>query len=533
MKKLLIVDDEPLVQIGLKSMLNWSDYDIEVCGTAVNGVQALELIEKYMPEIVISDIKMPVMDGLQLAKICHERYGRLPVFLILTSYEEFHLAQEALRYQVLDYLLKLELDPESLGASIKKAIAAVDTELAKREPKESNTSSVSVQAFHDKFFVRLLHNLFDSEEQFHMQRKNLNLSFDAPAYTVCHCEITSTALTNMELSKAISLYSSTIQMVKEIIEKQVSCTVIPLDMKHFAILFPLENLKNYKETLTEVLNKTFTMVFNYFNVQIPCSIGQPMESIFLVSESYQEARQTFRLITPQSPILFYEDVPAASTGKTIFNISLFKDEISKAFEEYDTEMLSTIFHQITDLLTNYPTRYLQALDAACNIMYLAISLLPDGENTVSQIFSVYPDGYRSIYRQTTTGQIVDWMNYLKDGLCAILEERKKTYKNHTVTSVKRYIADHIEERLSLNDVAASFGISPNYLSLLFKKYCETGFSEYISQMKIAKAKELMANGDYKIYEIADQLGFESAFYFSKVFKKVTGYSPRDYIQTKL
>ena len=117
-------------------------------------------------------------------------------------------------------------------------------------------------------------------------------------------------------------------------------------------------------------------------------------------------------------------------------------------------------------------------------------------------------------------------------MCTVLEERKKTYKNHIVANVQKYICEHIEERLTLNDVASVFNISPNYLSLLFKKYSEAGFSEYISQMKIARAKELMAEGNLKIYEIADRLGFESAFYFSKVFKKITGCTPRDYQQTK-
>ena len=97
--------------------------------------------------------------------------------------------------------------------------------------------------------------------------------------------------------------------------------------------------------------------------------------------------------------------------------------------------------------------------------------------------------------------------------------------------MQHYIVEHVEERLTLNNVASSFGVSPNYLSQLFKKYSEIGFSEYISQQKIARAKELMADGTLKIYEIAERLGFESAFYFSKVFKKVTGLSPRDYMQT--
>ena len=122
MYKLLIVDDEPLVQIGVSSMLDWNSYNITICGTASNGEIALHMIEEDMPDLVICDIKMPVMDGLQLLKYCRETYGELPVFLILTSYEEFQLAKEALKYGVLDYLVKLELDRDSLSTAVQKAL---------------------------------------------------------------------------------------------------------------------------------------------------------------------------------------------------------------------------------------------------------------------------------------------------------------------------------------------------------------------------------------------------------------------------
>src|SRR5690554_2761589 len=104
MIRLLIVYDEPLVQIGIKSMLDWGKLGIEICGTASNGQDALTLIEKFSPQIVIADIKMPIMDGLSLMQECRKRYGRLPLFIILTSYEEFHLAKQALSLHAADYL---------------------------------------------------------------------------------------------------------------------------------------------------------------------------------------------------------------------------------------------------------------------------------------------------------------------------------------------------------------------------------------------------------------------------------------------
>ena len=106
MYQLLIVDDEPLVQAGIRSMLNWNEMNIEICGTAMNGQAALKIIEEKSTDIVITDIKMPVMNGLDLAKTCRERYGdNCPYFIILTSYEDFQMARDALSYQVSDYLV--------------------------------------------------------------------------------------------------------------------------------------------------------------------------------------------------------------------------------------------------------------------------------------------------------------------------------------------------------------------------------------------------------------------------------------------
>lgn len=529
MIKLLIADDEPLVQIGLKSMLNWSDYGIEICATAINGAQALEMIEKYSPEIVITDIKMPVMTGLELAKICRERFGKLPLFIVLTSFEEFHLVKEALSYQVLDYLVKLELNKDVLEAVITKALKTLD-EMPERKNVSSMENDVSV--FQDKFFIRLLHNLFDDEEQLNRQAKDFGLDFSAPFYIPCHAQLLAPpTVTNQE--QLLSLYNSSLQMLREILGKTIPSYVIPLDLRYFCIILMPESLENIRSLSEQTFAHTFSMVHNYFSADILLTVGSVCSAPIQISESYQEARQIFPMLNDEQKLLFYEDVAREAPNKNAFNMALFKDDISKAFDEFDTETLSGIFKEITDLFTQYPTHYLQAIDAACNILYLAISLLPNGEETVSRIFSEFPDGYRSIYRQTTIEQVIEWLDFFGSHLCTCLEERKKTYKNHIVSNVQKYICAHIEERLSLNDIASVFNISPNYLSLLFKKYTDTGFSEYISQMKVARAKELMAEGNLKVYEIADKLGFESAFYFSKVFKKVTGYTPRDYQQLKL
>ena len=108
---ILLVDDEPLVLVGIQSMLKWEDYDAEIIGTARNGTQALEFIDHQMPDLVITDIKMPVMDGLQLMSAVREKYGRPPLFILLTSYEEYQYVKAAINQQAVDYLVKLDQCP--------------------------------------------------------------------------------------------------------------------------------------------------------------------------------------------------------------------------------------------------------------------------------------------------------------------------------------------------------------------------------------------------------------------------------------
>lgn len=532
MLKILIVDDEPLVQIGIKSMINWTDYGLEVCGTAVNGEAALALIREYAPEIVITDIKMPIMNGLDLIKACREEFGSIPLFIVLTSYEEFALIKQALTYQVVDYLIKLELDADTLGDCIRRTLERLE-ELKNSKAYKQSGGRPTLQSYHDKFFIRLLHNLFDSREQFEIQLQDLRLDFSGGAYLACHGEIHSDFAAHMDTSKQMNLYSSSLQIIQNILSKYLSCYVISLDKQHFAVVCLFSRKEDVDSGgIRSAMDNACAMAHNYFNVWLSIGIGSPVDDPMKISLSYQEARQAFGLADRQEPVVSFSQ-KGPSSCRSSFNIALFRNALTQAFEEFDTDVLHRTLTEITELFSANPDHYLQAMDGACNILYLALSLLPDGEDTLQEIFVSFPDGCRSIYRQKDVAQIIQWLIILRDGLCSILKSRRKTYKDHVVSNVQKYINSHIEERLTLNDVAAVFGLSPNYLSALFRKNCQIGFSEYITQKKISRAKALLLQEDLKIYEVAEQLGFESAFYFSKVFKKVEGISPREYVQNHI
>jgi two-component system response regulator YesN len=426
MIRLLIADDEPLVCVGLQSMLNWGDYGIEIAGTARNGQQAAEMIETLRPEIVITDIKMPLKTGLELAGECSRKYGKIPLFIILTSYEEFDFVRKALVFQAVDYLVKLELNQEALSASVKRALSMLE-ELRKTDDGAAGKSQGQIRELRDNFYFRLVNKLFESLEQFEALKEELEIVFHGSAFTVLTAEINTVLAAELAIrdspqvyqstnysERPGALYVSTTQMVREKLEKLFSCNMVILDTRHFIIVFCLEDLSTQRKLLEKELRKTIEMVHNYFNVRIRMALGCPVEDPFRLDESYLTARQAFEETSYDEPLRIFE---------------------------------------------------------------------------------------------------------------------RHGFQQQLIAGVREYIKQNLDTRLSLPEVADHFNLSPNYLSRLFTKFTGGSFVEYVTAEKITAAKSMLIRGEGPIYEIAEKLKFESAFYFSKVFKKVEGVSPREFLHS--
>lgn len=528
MIKLLIADDEPLVLVGMQSILDWNALGIELCATAHNGRQALQLIERHRPELVITDIKMPLMSGLELATACREKGDELPLFIMLTSYEEFSFVKEAMHLSAVDYLIKLELTAQNLQSAVEKALARIaQIKGDSGEAAGGASEGGSLLAFEEKFFVRLYSNLFESPAQFSRQAEALGLDFSADVYAVAACEIAN--VREMPTAQQLTLCTSAVKMVRDTLEKFGPCTVTALDMRHFNVLFPLTQTQAKDGAyLPRLMRTAVDTVQRYFSAQLLCGIGSPVQDAFTLSDSFHSARCLLALADTAQPVA--DTTQSAGVPEDLFDFSQFRSELAKAFEELDTAALHSSITHIVQLLAGHPSRHVQAKDAAFGLLYMTLTLLPDGEATLSHIFADTPDSYRCIYKFSGTAQCCAWMERLRDGLCENLRSEHNNYKRRVVTEVTEYIRQNLNRRLTLNEVAAAFSFSPNYLSQLFAKYAPCGFVETITREKIAAAKAMMIDSDRKIYEIAERLGYESAFYFSKVFKKETGLSPREYMQ---
>ena len=290
MFRVLLCDDEPLVLIGLQSMIAWAEYGLEVCGTVRNGEKAMEIIDKEKPDIVIADIKMPVKSGLELAEYCRNKYGDDIQFIILTGFEELEYLKQAIKLSVVDYLMKVELTSQTLVESLKKAsdklLALRNTEQKESSASKDLSSIASMQhIMRDKFFSRLLNHLFESEMQYNIQKDELHIDSNFQSFiAVC------VKINNEEIDeKPLALYASTVALVNETVQKYCVSHLVTLDTKNFVIIFCLDDDTKDKDVITfisNIMNKIQSIIKNYFSVILSVSIGNPVKNLYEISDSY-------------------------------------------------------------------------------------------------------------------------------------------------------------------------------------------------------------------------------------------------------
>ena len=531
MIKLLLADDEPLVLVGLKSMLNWDEFGITICGSARNGEQALELIEKEKPDLVIADIKMPLKTGLEVMEECSKKYNPPPLFIILTSFEEREYLRKAITLSAIEYLIKVELTPESLTQAITKAVNIINEQ--NRNDKKPDSFADDTKLFYDKFFIRLLNNLFENEEQFLTQKEELGINLNFPFFRACYCEMTG-IIDEKDLKGQLNVYNSSVQMVQETVSRLCPCFTVSLDLRHFSLILCFDSVEKARNDAKPLIERTGAIIHNYFSVQLKAACGTITEKAFSIGNSFYAARSAFSKKSSEDSYIYCDSfMKENEKSDQIFDLSIYKTNLAKAFEELDTDALNDTISQISDCFEMKSTLEIQAMDSACMLLYMALSFLPDGEKLISEIFEDEQDGYRSLYRKHTTLEITQWLEKFRAGLCQKIQNEKQKYKSGLIIKIKQYIEANIDKKLSLNKTADIFGISTNYLGQQFIKYADCPFNEYVNRAKIEEAKKLLRQNELKVYEIADRLGFESSFYFSKVFKKQCGVSPKEWVDSVL
>lgn len=538
MYRVMIVDDEPLILAGIASLLDWNEYGCEISGKAANGQQALKLMEEQKPDIVITDIKMPGMDGIGFMKAVKERGWDDVIFILLTNLEEFSLARQALSLGAVEYLVKMELTEEKLADSLK---LAMERREMKRKAEAAGTAvTVSREEAVRGYIEKLLTDggTFSggassgnaSEASAQNQGEGYDSCLRRPVLAIISFnygyEGFSSDFTREDQKKVISFAENIIeQMVKGYFDHSY---LVRRELNSLVLVMSTDGIEDYREQIRSLGEKIISVVKDYFEVSVSVAVSSRKESLGEFGALLYEAMSATNHYFYHSldPVVFYSEECETSARHTgSFHIGFLKKDLSQAVALNDSGRLEEILDQVACLLREHNPSRQQAVNACANLYFFLSSFFEDGEEPD---FPYEVNIMEKLGRLGTLGQIIQWINWFKEAVSGILERRRDTRVDKIAEMVREYVMEHYKERITLGQAAEALNISQGYLSTAFKKQSGESFTNYVSAIKIEKAKELIASHQYMMYEVSDLLGFDTPFYFSKVFKKVTGMSPKEY-----
>ncbi len=539
MYKLLIVDDEPLVQIGLKSMLNYGEMNISIVGVAKDGQTAVEMIRQHAPDIVMLDIKMPVYDGMEVMERVAKTTSAPPVYIILTSYEDFEYARSALRHGAHNYLLKIELSSEILHRALTEAIA----ELNKRRhfsALESGEDALPMRfPIVDNFFIRLLNNWFTGPKEIEEMMADLKIDFSGACYTAICFD-----LMEKDQKGSKQVLASTMQymlaIMQDVCGQFAKSFVIRWSFCSFAVTLALTEPPRWEDEDTPALNcvrHVQNMVYKYQNEHLLAAIGPVVQSVSDLPGSFMLSAALVKRCTGERAVLVHDRMAASQPQGKALDVPALQDDLAAAIGSYDTKKVEEIFTRIMDTAAGPGAQLEQAVAACASLVHVLIVSYGDWGRMLPNIFGegheTYYDLYYDLHMLKTLTQVREWLAAFQKGLCDFIQEDFKRNHHWLVPSIKKYIEEHYSAPLSLNEVARAFDISSGYISTVFRKYNDKGFSECVTQAKIRHAKEMLLKPDVTIHEVSEKLGYSDPYYFSKVFKRITGISPKDYLHRSI
>ena len=539
MLKIFLAEDEVIVRETIKRMIPWEDLGFELVGEAADGEMALPLLLRQKPDLLITDIKMPFMDGLTLAKVAKKEIPGLKV-VILSGYDDFNYAKQAINIGVEDYLLK----PITKNALIERL-----TEIRSRYEHEK-TQKEYYEKFHREmqayeknssrdFFEALVSGSMDMMEIYRRSEK-LGLDIVAEAYNVLIFTINCEEDFSGQREGYSEWEAESLELLEEFFSENTSAMLFRCNIFSYGVL-----IKGQKETIEENTRSCVSEIQRILDRkeqkrQWFVAAGEPVERLSQIQKSYYSASRAF-----SQRYLYDENI-------------LYYDEMASMEKKNVTEDDSTYLQKVD----------VNALNPVILQKFLSNGLLEETENFVKDYFyAIGQEPLESlVFRNYVTLNVrFSVMSFLKEIGCAtrtleqedtedVLSESSKSLenaiayaekiisqaialrdqnsgnKNRSIlkTAVDFIDSHYMEEDMSLNKAANAANVSANHFSALFSQNMGQTFIEYLTNLRMNKAKEYLRCTSMRSSEIAGEIGYKDAHYFSYLFKKTQGMTPSDY-----
>lgn len=514
--KVFLVEDEIVTREGIRDNVDWGAAGFEFCGEAPDGEMALPLIEESEPDVLITDIKMPFMDGLQLSKIVREHMPWVKI-IILSGHDEFEYAQSAVKLGVAEYLLK-PVSAKDLHQVLDNLSAMLDREKEEREKLKKIQSEIedNLVLTREKFLLKLVMGGVSSADAIE-QSQQLGLDIIAKYFIVVLIRI---ELCEHSLPFDYHEYQRVEKIVSEFAGNNLDVFVTKKDLEELVLLIKGDDLGQLGQEGRFLAELIRNEVESQTNCKIMIEIGSPQIRLGDIHRSFAEAlvKSKAGQSIPMRPQNNIEPVDFLKLDHgAIENYLKFG-----AIQDFD-DFFSTTIQPIGDIiLQSHLMRHYLIVD----IILTATQFVSDLGGKVEKLASDVQKIEDILNDTISLDQVKAEMNRI---FIVVLTFRNSLASHERVLvlqQAKSYIDIHFADpELKMNMVAQKFNISPSHFSTIFRQEIGVTFRDYVGKLKINRAKELLRTTNLKCSEVAYQSGFKDSHYFSFVFKKKTGLTP--------
>lgn len=531
----MIVDDEFLFREAMKISLPWDKLGFEVCCEAENGFDALEKIAEYKPDVALVDINMPVMDGLELAAEIKEKELNVRV-IIITGYGEFSYARQAIEVGVRNYLLK-PIEEEELI----EALTAIKTKIEKERTAKLETEALLQQVNNYKPILKemLLNELIQGnrilgKDAMAELKDYIHVDLDSKSYRVAVIELDEKAeygwSEEIRQMNCFAVSGIAGEMLKEFcLYECCRDTQGRLNILLFSELAE-ENLRPGAVGIFETVRLA---VSKLLAITITVGIGKAYENIRQLALSHKEALYAVRnkLMIGENIVISYEDISEYRMEVNFYPIER-KMQLHVSLRTGDLpEAEKTIRAVLNDIRTNNPPGE-TARFASIEIVSSLLEFASEAGSDVKNLFGEGLNILEEVQGKRNLDELEAWMLGILSQVLSCPGVGKSKRPSRIVEDTKKYINENYPRYdLKIDEIAKNIFVKYGHLCFLFKRETGKTINEYISDLRICKARELMDNGCHSISMVAAKVGYADANYFSKCFKKMVGVTPVKYIES--
>ncbi|RIX59645.1 response regulator [Paenibacillus nanensis] len=528
MLNVIIVDDELLMRIGLKSMIPWEEHGFVITGEAQNGKEALELAQRQAPDLIITDIKMPVMDGLELIRKASSGYPACQ-FIILSCLDEFQYAQEAVRLGATDYLIKSDLKQEHLqsvlGTVRKKAAQFRQT------PENSLPTGQYKEGigYLKETLFKELFSGFRDDSDIMRSKESLQISLTPEDVVIAKLRINhfhELRRKYVEQDEKLLRYSI-VNIMEEIVPRRWNKEIIVENSSDYLLIMNLPDTASNRparEILGPLLGKIVTAMQEFLNISISVGVSGVSSGYGGLRKAYREADAALAnlFFEPVSDVLYY-DSPAGRMQRSRDSFLITREESAELRRRIDVGNAEADLDRLRRRLYDEGVTEQGCRKAYMRILALISSCFPSVPELLAEGQTPYE---HMLYEEKLEGLHSLAIRFLRQSLNLnrALVNVPQSYANQA----KAIILERYAEDISLQTVAGQINVNPSYLSRVFKEETGENFIGYLTRIRIEKAKQLLKSKAYKVYEVASLTGYPNTAYFSKLFKKATGVTPEEY-----